>query len=212
MSDSPRICRRVLLRGMSLGVMSAGITACAMTHSFAAASKPRTRDDWMKAWLNVTPKDPEGELIMFRFKDPIYVLNQPIAWKRNEGQSAALSRVDVPKGFVTDLASIPAIFWTLLRPDGEYAYPAIVHDFLYWMQTTTRAEADEIFRLGMQDFDVGKATVETIYRAVRAGGESAWSGNARLKAQGEKRILVRIPKDPRITWAEWKRTPGVFEP
>src|SRR5215471_13084114 len=98
MSDSPRICRRAFLGRISFGFMCASISACATTRSFAATPKPRTRDEWMKAWLNVVPRDPEGELIMFRFKDPIYVLNQPIAWKRNEGQSAALSRVDVPKG------------------------------------------------------------------------------------------------------------------
>lgn len=39
--------------------------------------------------------------------------------------------ISVPAGFVTDLATIPRIFWTLLPPDGKYAKAAIIHDYLY---------------------------------------------------------------------------------
>ncbi|MDI5166053.1 DUF1353 domain-containing protein, partial [Salmonella enterica subsp. enterica serovar Montevideo] len=33
--------------------------------------------------------------------------------------------IEVPVGFVTDLATVPRIFWSLLPPDGEYAKAAI---------------------------------------------------------------------------------------
>ena len=49
----------------------------------------------------------------------------------------------MPTGFVTDFASIPPIFYSVLRPDGEYAYAAVIHDYLYWTQTRPREDADE---------------------------------------------------------------------
>jgi Protein of unknown function (DUF1353) len=118
--------------------------------------------------------------------------------------------VTVPKGFVTDFASIPRVFWSLLRPDGDYTYPAIIHDFLYWQHHLPRATADEIFRFAMQDFHIDQSTVAVIYNAVRLGAGKAWLKNSSDKALGEKRILAKFPQDPRITWAEWKGRPGIF--
>ena len=40
----------------------------------------------------------------------------------------------VPRGFVTDLASIPRPFWSWLPPDGPWAKAAVIHDFLYYTQ------------------------------------------------------------------------------
>jgi hypothetical protein len=98
----------------------------------------------------------------------------------------------------------------VLRPDGLYTYPAIVHDYLYWEQTTTREVADQILRFGMEDFTVDRASIAAIYAGVRAGGAVAWENNGRLKATGEKRILRRFPDDPTIRWAQWKADPSVF--
>ena len=39
--------------------------------------------------------------------------------------------VTVPKGFITDGASVPQILWSLLPPEGEYFRAAIIHDRLY---------------------------------------------------------------------------------
>ncbi|TKB88578.1 MAG: DUF1353 domain-containing protein [Nitrospira sp.] len=142
----------------------------------------------------------------------MYFLTAPISWTPNPGQDA-YKAVTVPTGFVTDFASIPRIFWSALKPDEEYAYAAVVHDYLYWDQKRTREEADLIFKMAMEDFDIGALKVGAIYRAVRhLGGESAWNDNAKKKAQGEKRILIRFPSDPRTTWDDWKQRPGVFEP
>jgi hypothetical protein len=56
-----------------------------------------------------------------------------------------------------------------------------------------------------------QAIAESIYQAVHRLGDSSWKKNAAAKASGEKRILKTLPDDPRITWAEWKAKPGVFE-
>lgn len=165
---------------------------------------------WMNDWMGAA-KLPVGALHLGRFKDPIYFLTKPISWKPNANQEQ-VSEVSVPKGFVTDFASIPRAFWSLLRPDGDYTYPAIIHDFLYWNQGTTRAIADTIFRLAMEDFGINAVTIAAIYNAVRLGGESAWTDNAFKKGRGERRILKRFPEDPRITWDQWNKETDVFDP
>lgn len=167
-------------------------------------------ETWMNEWMSVS-KAPGGTLRISRFREPIYFLTAPISWTPNPGQER-YQAVTVQKGFVTDFASIPRIFWSALRPDGEYAYAAVVHDYLYWEQTRSRDEADQILKMAMEDFKVGTVTAGAIYGAVRVGGLSAWNGNAEKKAQGEKRILTRFPQDPRTKWDDWKQRPGVFAP
>lgn len=167
-------------------------------------------ETWMTEWMS-TEKAVRGMLRISRFRDPMYFLTAPISWAPNPGQER-YTAVTVPKGFVTDLASIPRMFWSALRPDGNYAYAAVVHDYLYWTQTRSRDEADAILKIAMEEFQVGTMTVGAIYTAVRVAGKSAWSGNAEKKAQGEQRILAKFPQDPRITWEDWKQRPGVFPP
>jgi Protein of unknown function (DUF1353) len=164
---------------------------------------------WMDEWIKLDRK-PSGPLHVGRFADPIYFLLTPIRWEPNPGQNA-YEPVTVPVGFVTDFASIPRAFWSILRPDGLYTYPAIVHDYLYWTQMRPRDTADNILKFGMEDFSVGAATIAAIYNAVHLFGEAPWNENGRLKGAGEKRILRRFPDDPRITWEEWKKLPDAFE-
>src|ERR1700724_4638794 len=168
-----------------------------------------TATEWMDAWMNV-PRAPGGRLELGRFADHFYFLGLPISWNPNPGQVVAFGSVSAPTGFVTDLASIPRVFWTALPPDGNYAYAAIIHDYLYWMQDRSREEADRILKFAMQDFDINAVTVAAIFDAVRLFGGSAWHGNARLKSLGEKRILRRWPDDPRIEWVDWKNRADVF--
>jgi hypothetical protein len=163
----------------------------------------------MNTWIEAS-RDPVGTLHVSRFVEPIYYLLKPITWKPNPGQEH-LDEVTVPTGFVTDFASIPRAFFSLLRPDGEYTYPAIVHDYLYWTQSRPRDLCDQILKFGMMDFNIKPATVTTIYRAVKVGGGVSWRNNAKLKKAGEKRVLKKFPDDPRVRWADWKKMPDVFQ-
>ena len=140
----------------------------------------------------------------------MYFLIAPISWTPNLSEAGKYQAVEVPTGFVTDFASIPPIFFSVLRPDGEYAYAAVIHDYLYWTQTRPREEADEILKLAMQDLKVDSVKLTAIYEAVRHFGGKAWNDNAKLKSQGEKRILVKFPDDPTINWDDWKKRSGVF--
>ncbi len=167
-------------------------------------------EEWLSG-LMLKTRGPQGALHLSRFKEPMYFLTKPISWTPNKGQES-YEEVLVPTGFVTDFASIPKNFWTLLRPDGEYTYAAIIHDYLYWEQPRSREEADQIFKMAMQDFGISAVEVELIYGAVRFVGRFAWNANAKQKALGEKRVLKRFPEDPRTQWVEWKQKPDVFAP
>lgn len=145
-------------------------------------------------------------LIPFGDWDYYYVKGGSILWRPNHGQTYQL--VEVPEGFVTDLASIPRLFWQVMRPEGRYAYAAVVHDYLYWTQTRPRQEADQILNFAMQDSQVGDAERWAIYQAVDRFGQKAWDDNKRLRDQGERRMLARYPSDLSTSWQDWKKIPG----
>lgn len=164
-----------------------------------------------ESWLldaEIGVKATNGTLIVSRFKDPIYFLLRPINWKSELEDGL---EVTVPKGFVTDFASIPRVFWSALRPDGEYTWAAVIHDYLYATQTTSRAEADNAFKQVMKEFEIDDKTITIIYKAVRLGGQSAWDENRKQRENGEKKVLKKFPDDPKITWEIWKNKSGVFK-
>jgi Protein of unknown function (DUF1353) len=41
------------------------------------------------------------------------------------------------------------VLHSFLRQNGLYLLPAVVHDYLYWKQTCTRDQSDQILLLGM---------------------------------------------------------------
>jgi len=62
------------------------------------------------------------------------------------GQTSTV--IVVPRGFVTDVASIPQAFWSFgLSAHGRYSKAAIVHDYLYWTQGCSREQADNLLMI-----------------------------------------------------------------
>jgi hypothetical protein len=181
-------------------------------------SDSREADRWMQSWIESTrvkdpsaAKAPNGALHVGRFADPIYFLTSVIGWNPEARDASAYQPIRVPVGFVTDFASIPRAFWSILRPDGLYSYAAIIHDYLYWEQFLSRNESDSILKRCMEDFRIDAATITTVYGGVRVGGGFAWDSNAKLKASGERRILKKFPENPTIRWDDWKKLPDVFK-
>lgn len=79
------------------------------------------------------------------------------------------STYTVPAGFVTDLASVPRILWTLLPPHGRYAKAAILHDYLLTLsrkRQLSRYEADIIFYEAMRVLNVPMWQAWLMYKAV----------------------------------------------
>ena len=82
--------------------------------------------------------------------------------------------VAVPKGFVTDGASVPRVLWNIFPPWGEYARAAVVHDWLYHRQIVSRKRSDKIFLEAMADIGCPRRVRYTMWSGVRLGGWTIW--------------------------------------
>ena len=133
-----------------------------------------------------------------------WVLKEPLVYQHPETKE----EVTIPRGFVTDLASIPRGFWIAFPPCDKYTTATVLHDYLYWVQSDKCNQecADDILLLAMKEAKVDITTSEAIHLGVRIGGESAWEDNAKLKAAGEKRIVPEELMDftAQDTWEEIK--------
>jgi hypothetical protein len=93
--------------------------------------------------------------------------------------------ITIPAGFVTDFASVPQLFWSIIPPMGKYFVAAVLHDYFYREPASricadpeglpiTRELADRIFLEEMADLKVSWWKRRLMYRAVRVGGSSSW--------------------------------------
>lgn len=98
----------------------------------------------------------------------------------------------VPKGFVTDLASIPRVFWSEIAPFQLSIAGPLVHDWLYehggqiatrvqgqrirvdQTHTFSRAQADAFLRDIAEQHGVPAWRCNAAYYAVRWFGASNW--------------------------------------
>lgn len=84
--------------------------------------------------------------------------------------------ITIPKGFKTDLASIPRIFWSFYPPFGDYMNAAIIHDYLYKIKFN-RKLSDRIFLMIMKEDKVGWFTRTLFYITVRMFGWIRFNAN-----------------------------------
>jgi hypothetical protein len=196
-----------------LFIFSMPLLASGQNQKDESATRIKAKKEFMQIWLESSGgKAPVGVPDISPFADwDYYYLNKPISWRPEAEYQNEYIAIEVPPGFVTDLASIPGIFWSILPKTGRYAHAAIIHDYLYWTQALPRDVADQILKIDMEESNVGSSTVFAIYNAVRTFGEGAWKENAELKAKGEKRFLKKFPEDPKVSWEEWKKQKDVFK-
>lgn len=104
-------------------------------------------------------------------------------------------RLRIPKGFITDFASIPRWLWSITgwTPGGLQQDAAIIHDYLYqregrprekdvslleitrpWPARFTRKECDDIFYAAMIELGVNSVKAATMTKAVNIFGRFAW--------------------------------------
>jgi hypothetical protein len=116
----------------------------------------------------------------------LWGLHNPLTYRPSDAEHT----ITVPRGFVTDLASIPRWGWILLPPDGPWVKGAVIHDFLYATRGTgtwkshpsgntrtepyTRAEVDWILRDALENRGVDAIRRNIIWAAVRIGGAGGW--------------------------------------
>ena len=106
--------------------------------------------------------------------------------------------VSVPKGSITDLASVPRFCWAFIAP-FDVARAAVVHDILYEKINTAykgekiltkhdreryRKVADDVFKEGMESAvpPVPKWKIWAAYNAVRVFGRWAINSSAPRRA------------------------------
>jgi len=81
------------------------------------------------------------------------------------------SSFTIPKGFETDLASIPRFLWWFIAPtDWGILVPAIFHDMTYRENLFQREDCDSAFLVKMLDFKFPFYKAFIVYVAVRVFG------------------------------------------
>lgn len=82
--------------------------------------------------------------------------------------------IEVPKGFVTDFASVPRVpvIYTMF---GDRAHhESVVHDYLYQTNLVPRGVADKVFREAMVAQGKSKFISQGMYLGVVLGGRSSY--------------------------------------
>lgn len=103
------------------------------------------------------------------------------------GELGGNDSIKVPVGFVTDMGSVPRLFWSIIDPWGPPAKAFIIHDYLYHTQERSRLVSDAILLEGMEVLGVNRFKRWLIYRGVRLGGWVAWN-----KMSGTKKRAWRL--------------------
>lgn len=82
-------------------------------------------------------------------------------------------KIKVPKGFITDFASVPRTLYIFILPYGKHSSASLIHDWLYSKDCTLkmgRKEADKIFLEIMKEEGVNIFKRNLMYCAVRLFG------------------------------------------
>lgn len=136
----------------------------------------------MKVWF-------EGEAIDRRYpgdrflrivKESYYVL-----WEKPGGEVGSLM---VPANFITDLASVPRVAWSIVPPwDNWIKDAAVAHDRAYESNEIPRRLADDLLYFGMIARGASRAHASLVWSAVRFFGEPSYrTGKERQRARVEK--------------------------
>lgn len=86
-------------------------------------------------------------------------------YKEKDGE-----RLEIPEGFISDGATVPRILWCFFPPISEYAYAAILHDYMYDNAIKTKKEADKVLYHAMRILGYPKWKAKLFYYCVRVFG------------------------------------------
>jgi len=102
----------------------------------------------------------------------IYRLLEDLVFQCEDGR-----QIVIPKGFQTDLASVPRVPIVFMLWGDRAHREAVLHDYLYRTNSVplvARSEADNYFKLAMISRDQPWRIYYPMYLGVRAGGWSAY--------------------------------------
>lgn len=113
--------------------------------------------------------------------------------------------ITVPKGFITDGASIPKSLQWIYEPFGEYIKGAVIHDYLYSKYNDTginRTLADKIFDFIMKETGVNAKTRRKFYVAVKYFGKIFWQDKLKNEGYIDRAVIDRT-KEAREYYKLW---------
>jgi len=119
------------------------------------------------------------------------------------GDRRVQMEVTIPRGFVTDFASVPRVIWPLLPKWGKYGLPSVLHDFLYARGGTEldRKLADDAMLEAMEDMKESNLRAIIVHRALRRFGGRAWCNNAKQREQRVIRVIRDFPTTATVSWS-----------
>jgi hypothetical protein len=132
-------------------------------------------------------------------KPDFWVVKAPLVWNEIPG-SPSFANITVPVGFTTDLASVPKIIRNIFDVDGRSRAPAVLHDWLYAVQRTTKTDADEFLRLALIATGEKPWVARTYWLGVHLGGASAWAGHTKNG--------IEVTFDSPASYTAWKNAGG----
>jgi len=80
----------------------------------------------------------------------------------------------VPKGFVSNGASVPRWLWWFIPPAGVLFEASILHDYYYVNAIRTKHYADRAFRKVAKHYGASKTEYTLAYHGVRLIGRGAY--------------------------------------
>lgn len=108
-----------------------------------------------------------------------WLVLQTFAYRSRDRHTGDTLAVRVPAGFVTDLASIPALLRPVFDRNDASRQPAVLHDWLYCAQPCGRDLADSLFLEALELAGVSFLRRWAMYAGVRAGGWLYWRARDR---------------------------------
>ena len=82
--------------------------------------------------------------------------------------------INVPVGFVTNFASIPRIFWSIISPIDTHGKAAVIHDYCYTYAPYNREKCDLIFYEALIVLKVEPWKIWFMYNFIRMFGCYQW--------------------------------------
>jgi len=116
-------------------------------------------------------------VFLFNEGDKCWEIGEDIDFELTNGDV-----ITVPKGFKTDLATVPKLVRPVINTYGDFLLGVIIHDWIYSTDYKrkemgdykNRLFADEQFRFFALKFDTNKLRVNTMYYSIRAFGRSIY--------------------------------------
>lgn len=145
-----------------------------MTPKFEDALDVSPLDDGVN-WVTLEPFHYDTNVLL----NGIRYFDRQEDWDFHGPLFTYTTRIEVPKDFHTDFASIPRALWTIVGApaEGKYRKAAVVHDLLYRTKgLATRFQADCVLLEAMKASKTNWLTRHEIFLGVRIGGHSSYKG------------------------------------